>query len=93
MMKTRTVAALAFLLAGSLACSNEPATCEEAACDAETQYCQFLGSDVIGEPDSASCVEIPAECEATPTCECIHGDAFGTCSVEDGLVVVVIPGG
>lgn len=88
----RVVLSLSFTLAFA-GCDTGPTTCEEAACDSDTQYCRFYGSDVIGEPDSASCVEIPAECEATPTCECIFTDDFGSCSVEGGLVVVVIPGG
>lgn len=82
--------ALLLLLA---ACSSEPRSCEEAACDGATEWCRFLGSDTLA-PSTASCELLPNDCPDPATCDCVlEPDAFGTCEVVDGVVEVVIPGG
>ncbi|MCP4501931.1 MAG: hypothetical protein GY822_18390 [Deltaproteobacteria bacterium] len=83
-----TTAAMVFLVACG---PTEPTSCEEAACDGRGNYCQFHGSDVVYESSSASCVDVPQACVDDVSCECIHGDDFGECSLEEGVVWVVIP--
>jgi hypothetical protein len=54
-------------------------TCEETGC-AATQYCESTwGTSELG---NAVCVDLPAACQADPTCACLLAE--GTCtSCED----------
>jgi hypothetical protein len=92
-------AARALLLVAAVAtvaCSFEPSTCDEAACDAETEYCRLFGSDTPA-PSSASCVALPEECAEAPDCACMLAaedeNSIATCDDSGDVVVMTVPGG
>jgi hypothetical protein len=80
------------LMAGNFACG--PKQCGTAA-----EYCQHVGSDVGGQPDSWVCLPFAAgSCMvAVPTCACVATETAncgGTCEIEqDSGVVIHCPGG
>lgn len=104
LLPPRALLALLSLLTMSLAaCPGEPTSCEEAACDGETEMCVLFGSDTL-EPPSASCQPLPVACEDDPTCACLDQNTgedeanrfcldTGGCSVEGDVLMVVCPGG
>jgi len=84
-------------------CVSEPASCAEAACDGTTEMCVFFGSDTL-EPSTADCRPIVEGCEDDRSCECldqsIEADSSlrfcfdaGGCTVNDGVIELVCPGG
>lgn len=84
-------------LAGCAFFPTGPTTCEEAACDRDTELCRAFGSDTITEADSAVCEPLPAACLPDVTCEClleqdVDGDIARCTEGETGFVIF-IPGG
>ncbi len=86
-----------------IGCSAEPTTCEEAACDGETQMCVLFGSDTLA-PDTASCQPITTGCAQDRTCDCLDDNLdeddngrfcfdTGGCTVNGGVLELVCPGG
>lgn len=95
------LAVLALVGAALGACTLEPTTCAEAACDAAREYCVLYGSDTM-EPSRAGCHDLPLACAADRSCACLEREtpdlAFcfdaGTCSAPaDEALAVVCPGG
>jgi hypothetical protein len=85
----------AIVLALAAACSSGPTTCAEAACDPDTQFCRFFGSDTLA-PSTATCADLPEVCAAARTCDCLlaeEADTVATCRTDGDLLVVTIPGG
>lgn len=72
--------------------------CGHGFCNSATQYCQKTTSDVVGLPDSFTCVDLPAGCAGgMPSCACI-GDPCGApipaeCAASGAGFVVTCPGG
>lgn len=87
---------VALALAAAAGCSGTPSSCEEAACDPETEICRLFGSDTL-EPSTASCAEIPAPCADDLSCDCLlaqEGEgSIATCEESGGVFRVIYPGG
>lgn len=63
-------------------------------CDKSMYYCQRTTSDVVGYPDSFSCMPLPADCGATPTCACLANEnCSDMCAEADGGLTLTCPGG
>jgi hypothetical protein len=58
-------------------CPAEPGNfnCGARQCAIDTEFCQRIGSDIGGEPDSFSCNRLPAGCGLDPSCACLEGEA------------------
>jgi len=70
-------------------------TCGARQCELATEYCQRATSDIGGEPDSFTCVQLPGTCTALSNCDCLANEACGDlCSgdPDDGFTVIC-PGG
>ena len=89
-----------------IACKDEEESCSP--CDAKSEYCVVLGSDVAGESSTFSCVALPSACKDDPSCECLatvdDEDSNldwsldfclmeGTCGVDGQVLRVGCPGG
>jgi hypothetical protein len=89
------VVVAAFAIALS-ACASKPTSCEQAACDPETEYCTLFGSDTL-EPSTASCFALPDECAEAPDCACMLAaedeNSIATCEETEGGIVMTVPGG
>ena len=63
-------------------------------CNAATQYCERVISDVSNWPDDYFCPQLPAACAGAPSCGCVVQDPCGQCTTtSDGGLMVVCPGG
>jgi hypothetical protein len=64
-------------------------------CDIATEYCQRGVSDVGGEPDTWTCLPLPAGCGDTPDCLCVQAENCGDLCDGDGPLGlrVTCPGG
>lgn len=90
-----SIAVMAGLAGMPLACASEPKTCSEAGCDPASEYCRLFGSDVLFEPPEATCVALPADCGAQPSCDCLLADEpdIATCQESAAGFQVTIPAG
>lgn len=69
--------------------------CGSRQCALSSQYCQRVGSDIGGEPDSFECKSLPAACEPNQDCDCLFQEPCGTsCSGDEatGLTVICFGG-
>ena len=62
-------------------------------CTAYSEYCQRVGSDVGGEPDSFSCRAFEACSSGVPGCDCVAAGSVSCEAVENGGLVATYPGG
>jgi hypothetical protein len=68
--------------------------CGQHFCNAATQFCERVISDVVGMPDDYVCPQLPAACSGTASCACITTDPCGQCMmVTGGGLMVTCPGG
>jgi hypothetical protein len=92
---------LAAALGLALACADGD---EPPDCDSDTELRITYGSDIAGVDDSTTCEALPDGCEEDPSCECLIGQQVegihldfcleqGSCENDDGLLLVVCPGG
>ena len=59
--------------------------CGEHFCDPKTQYCQLQISDVATEPDTYTCMALPAGCGASPSCPCLVNEpCSNACTMQNG---------
>ncbi len=79
-------------------CPSDPGffSCGAKQCQIDGQYCQRVGSDIGGEPDSFQCNPLPAGCSSVGAdCTCLAGEPCGDqCSgdVATGFTVICFGG-
>ncbi|MBK9036988.1 MAG: hypothetical protein IPL61_38015 [Myxococcales bacterium] len=69
--------------------------CGYAQCDLRTGYCRHDLSDVVGEPDTFTCVAVPSCPSEFPTCACLAGEPCGDACTGVGAtgLTLTCPGG
>ncbi len=67
-------------------CPTSPGkfACGPRECTIADQYCQRVGSDIGGEPDSFQCNSLPIGCNSASGCECVADEPCGDQCSGDG---------
>jgi hypothetical protein len=78
-------------------CALDPGAfaCGFRQCKKSNQYCQRSVSDVGGEPDTYTCLVLPAACGGTASCSCLPSQSCGGQCAGDsaGGLTLTCPGG
>jgi hypothetical protein len=69
--------------------------CGQLFCTTGKQYCEVIGSDVGGYPDSFACKSVPTACASAPSCACLTSEMCGAMCKADaaGNFQLTCPGG